>query len=428
MTSSEIELVLPEVDDSIPSLDSIPRFNLEGMDGFDGPPVFIGTLDDVCKIVEAHGINFYFVIGMEEYKNEKNVLATRPQIFKVMNSHAFHYVQPVQNAIKLDKIKPSVTLTLPLMPYELITKIEQFFRKVHDKLDTEATVILTYDNAFKNTGSPSDGWGVLIPKQENTAMACEYKPESIATLIPNNTTYVVGTVHSHPEMPAYASGTDHKDQSAEDGLHITIGWQPPGNHTEYHIGLAVGGEEWTLQPSQVFAPAPKPPEYEGIDAWMEEVTKKTVTLYSSGGSHFPSSGTSHYNTTGSTGPKEKLEPMFYPTDAPSLEDNYIIGVAPKDDTSVAAQCPFCEIIMTSTEHTIENHCVLCDQLVLPAAVSNIDEIAKLPKESDLKSIGTTPPKNVYIWTPKELTEEKKDRFDLIYTGKALEVVGEPPKA
>ena len=65
---------------------------------------------------------------------------------------------------------------------------------------------------------------------------------------------IVGSVHSHPGMPAYASGTDHADQADFDGVHITFGWQNNVNSgaTQYHIELQVSGESYTLKPEDVF--------------------------------------------------------------------------------------------------------------------------------------------------------------------------------
>jgi hypothetical protein len=98
-----------------------------------------------------------------------------------------------------------------------------------------------------------EGWGVLVPEQSNTAAHCKYDADSIALIKPEDV-LIVGSVHSHPEMSAYASGTDHADQADFDGLHITYGWQKSQNNgaTQYHLELQMAGTAYSLKPEDVF--------------------------------------------------------------------------------------------------------------------------------------------------------------------------------
>jgi hypothetical protein len=422
-----------------PSLEGIPSFNLEGAGGFEGPPVYIATQDDVQSKVEAHGINSYYVLGIEEYLDDKKVKRKRPAVFKVLKSDSFYYVQPVESAVALEKVVPKWELSLPKMPYELIKKIEQFFRSVFADIGTEATVILTYDFAFRNTENESQGWGVLIPKQQNTSHACKYDPSSIVNQIPNETTNIVGTVHSHPGMAAYASSTDHKDQSNEDGLHITIGWQSSNkNQTEYHIDLAINGAWRNLKPEQVFEERPDIPVDPVIEEWKKEVSKHasqakpfqgpSAPKSTGSGSTVTSSGIalpqSYYaKTTTSGGPKEKLDPTLYPVDGPvALESNVVIGLTDKDDANIAAVCPFCGIIITSTEHKVTNRCCCCGNYVAPGDFNTLEAMSNLGESSDLRGLGDKPSIDIYVWYKKG----DQTTWERLWQGVALEM-DEAPK-
>ena len=140
--------------------------------------------------------------------------------------------------------------------------------------------MLTYDMTM--TGS--EGWGILVPDQTNTSIHCNYDPHSIATIKPDNV-MIVGSVHSHPGMSAYASGTDHKDQADFDGIHITFGWQKSVNNgaTQYHIEMQMAGKAYTLQPDDVFEDyvVERSPDPEVV-GWTDKV-KKVLPPKSVGG-------------------------------------------------------------------------------------------------------------------------------------------------
>ena len=146
---------------------------------------------------------------------------------------------------------------------------------------------LTYN---MNATGP-EGWGVLVPDQTNTPAHCKYDADSIAELKPEDV-MIVGSVHSHPEMSAYASGTDHADQADFDGLHITYGWQKSQNNgaTQYHLELQMSGQNYILKPEDVFEDIAvlKDPDPDVVE-WSGKV-KKVHPPYSTG---VPSQTTQH---------------------------------------------------------------------------------------------------------------------------------------
>ena len=143
------------------------------------------------------------------------------------------------------------SFNLPKIPYKLVDKMDNFFRTVEKKFGTESIVLLIYNFDYKDSQDPELGWGIGIPDQKNTGTHCDYDSANVLAELPSNSR-VVGTVHSHPGMRAYASATDHNDQAGFDGVHITYGWSNTTNNaTEYHVELVRGNNFTRLDPEEV---------------------------------------------------------------------------------------------------------------------------------------------------------------------------------
>lgn len=260
----------------------------------DGLPMFLADLDDICDIVEGIGFNIYYLLANEEktitppapsynknttppagqtYAPPAPTIKKNSQIYKIVNNFIGRTVSIANPSFADDviSVEESAVYNMPLIPFVLIDKLDQFFRLVDAQHGTESIVMLTYDT---NKEGP-EGWGILVPDQKNTSTHCNYDPHSIAEVKPDNV-MIVGSVHSHPDMSAYASGTDHKDQADFDGLHITFGWQRTVNNgaTQYHIEMQMAGAAYTLKPEDVFEgyTLDKIPDPEVV-AWTDKVKK-----------------------------------------------------------------------------------------------------------------------------------------------------------
>lgn len=262
-----------------------------------GAPCFIANnydlVDDICEVIESFGFQIYYLITDKQtkktvqQKNEKNLLVPTeiyeyaPAILKVVNNFTGRAIMDSDEPFGNDfcPVEETAEYKMPAIPRVIIDKLDEFFRLVHSQHGTESIVILTFDT----TKEGSDGWGVLVPEQSNTSAHCKYDADSIAELKPDHV-MIVGSVHSHPEMPAYASGTDHADQADFDGLHITYGWQKSvnGGATQYHIELQIGGSAYKLNPEDVFEfyDTSKTPDPEVLE-WSTKV-KKAAPLYTGG--------------------------------------------------------------------------------------------------------------------------------------------------
>lgn len=261
---------------------------LDYVDMPNGLPLFLNadknTIDKAC----AMGFQIFYVLGIhrdviEVTKNYANAVPEykdgwpEPRIYKVVNNLVSRAILPVDNDTigGLEKVEPDAWFNLPLIPYDLMQKIDKFFRRIDELYRTESIIVFTYDVRFFGTENESDGWGLVVPKQTNTAAHCNYDPPSVYDELDDEEqefVRLVGTAHSHPGMGAFASGTDHGDQLGSDGIHITFGWGRSGP-TAYHIEMQVGPKSWELEEYMVLEASPVETD-EDIELWSENVTKE----------------------------------------------------------------------------------------------------------------------------------------------------------
>lgn len=106
-----------------------------------------------------------------------------------------------------------------LMPYQLWRQAVSFMVDAFDELKVETQVLF-----FKSETE----WKLFCPLQEATASTTELydcKENTMAfDLLASQGFEKVGSVHSHCNMSAFASGTDNADEKSScDGFHITVG-------------------------------------------------------------------------------------------------------------------------------------------------------------------------------------------------------------
>ena len=232
-----------------------------------GVPCFMANRDNIEEEIEFLGFNIYYLIcsvaedrkietkewiaGKQETKTTY-VTDLSTKIVKVVNNFVGRAVSEIdeEDLYDFDVVRETAQYNLPPIPHIIVQKLDEFFRLVDAQHGTESIVLLTFDPNFEGS---SEGWGVLVPDQVNTSVHCKYDADSIVDQKPEHV-LIVGSVHSHPNMAAYASGTDHADQADFDGIHITYGWQKSvnGGATQYHIELQMAGTAYTLKPEDVF--------------------------------------------------------------------------------------------------------------------------------------------------------------------------------
>lgn len=365
-------------------------------------------VDKAIDDIQSQGFPVFYIFGerktTNEYKDEKKITRKQtliaPRVYKVVKNLVGSAVTEVASgSIGLAEIEPSAFFSLPGIPWSLIQDIDDFFRKVDDKFDTEAIVLFTYDDRYKETDTPSDGWGVVIPDQTNTAGSCDYKPESIVDQLPDpgegyENIHVVGSAHSHPGMSAYCSGTDKADQASFDGIHITFGWKNGSRQTEFHIELQMGGAAYNLAEDYAFSGRPTFEENETIEGWVGHVKKKQAVTKSYGTSQ---PGTPYSGKT--TGKRYSHLPSDLPSPSGSVQ------VILKTKLSLAKEelkkCPVCNVHL-STHSKKALKCTSCQSYIMPSEVNTINELIEYRKENgvstrDLDLDDENAWKSVYLW-------------------------------
>jgi len=350
-----------------------------------GLPVFMANREDICEVVEYFGFNIYYLLGNVEktttttppsnttYKAANapapaavKVTTSNMQLFKVVNNFVGRTVTPSAESFdpQFIAVQEEATYNMPPIPHLLVDKLDQFFRLVDAQHGSESIVMLTYD--LEKEGS--EGWGILVPDQTNTSVHCNYDPNSIAEVKPDNV-MIVGSVHSHPGMSAYASGTDHKDQADFDGIHITFGWQKSVQNgaTQYYAEMQMSGQAYKLDIEDVFEDyvVEKAPDPEVV-AWTGKV-KKALPPSTVGGSLTPVNGTHQAGTqAGITDHRKKQALSFRCIPEFNLEDNAIIVAELDDEKNKLFTCPSCQTSLDEYD-IFDGSCCVCD---VPIAEKN----------------------------------------------------------
>lgn len=318
------------------------------------------SMNDILKDARESNLEFYYILGLNEPAGNDPAVMT---LFQVNDNFVARSFVPVNGSVlELAPVKNTALYKLAKLPWELIQKVETFFRKVDKDLGgSEAIVVLAFDDRH----DPHDpiGWRVIVPRQNNSAAHCNYDPTSVADFIDDDDyDYIrqVGTIHSHPGMSAFASHTDEKDQATFDGLHITIGWK--GNLTEFHAEIQAGGQNFEASPNLVIEiPEAEKKDYPEFDEWTTRVKKENPV-----GPKGMGSGATKTNWTSSSGPsfsnglQSGIEGIKVPGGCPSLTEYTVVTnfLNPSDKL-----CPVCKQEMPETAIDLRR-CRNCQTFVL----------------------------------------------------------------
>lgn len=377
-----------------------------------GVPCFMANRENIEEIIESLGFNIYYLICniAEDKKTETKTWVGGKQetttsvtttlntgIVKVVNNFVGRSVATVsdEDIYGFEPVRETATYNLPPIPRDIINKLDEFFRTVHHQHGTESIVILTFDPDKDD----SSGWGVLVPEQTNTSVHCKYEADSIVEQKPDHV-LIVGSVHSHPEMSAYASGTDHADQADFDGIHITYGWQKSVNNgaTQYHIELQMSGNHWTMKPEDVFEDFTfqKEPDPEVIE-WTKNVKK---VLPPQGGYHTPAPHqvTHHQPTQASQAhtPRGTIkgDPRYQEYPDPK-DPNPFLVIAEMDYTDdKKCECPSCGYGLAIAD-MLDDVCPVCDIMLCDIKASFSEVLSSASKYLRTRNMSTN--RNYYIW-------------------------------
>jgi len=145
--------------------------------------------------------------------------------------------------------EPFLLPRYPKIPQAMIERVVGFFDHVADLHGSEAVVLMVWNREtceIEIIAPPQlatinrNRWGDVF------AIGVEY---DAPPLEPHQV--LLGDIHSHVDMAAYASGVDRDDEKHRAGLHVVVGRlfrEPP----DIHIEAVVDGARFELEPSDVF--------------------------------------------------------------------------------------------------------------------------------------------------------------------------------
>jgi hypothetical protein len=167
--------------------------------------------------------------------------------------------------------KEELVINFPRLGHAAVEEVLAFFHEVNRRCGGEAVIIIFYAagrGEYRLVAPPqkipgrwhSDGrwWADYSVRYENVP-----RPEGFVRL---------GTIHSHADLPAFASGLDCEDERYEDGLHIVF-----GNFGSARISVAAafvaGGVRFDVSPADVLEGA-RVPERNARRDWMAQVVRE----------------------------------------------------------------------------------------------------------------------------------------------------------
>jgi hypothetical protein len=148
----------------------------------------------------------------------------------------FNTLNKVDSISILGECSTYATLNIAKISIRQFAQILSLFREVYKVYKAEANVILHYNKKRKR-------YRIDVPKQGVTGASVNY--------INGEDTYKdyirIGTIHSHANMSAFHSGTDHADEENWDGLHITLG-KMADEYFDISCSIMSGGERFMVNP------------------------------------------------------------------------------------------------------------------------------------------------------------------------------------
>lgn len=192
-------------------------------------------------------------------------------VFQVRETPLYRAVTRVEGAIPgLLPQTEHVQLRIPPLPRRRAQDVLAFFAEVYKRYRAEAVVIMFFraETREHRIGVPQQ----TIPGRWR--FDGRWRPDDaiIYGRVDRPAGFVrLGTIHSHGDLPAYASHTDCADEQYEDGLHIVFG--------DFHrpiisvaASFVANGVRFALSPDTVVEPCSVPPAAARAE-WMARVRR-----------------------------------------------------------------------------------------------------------------------------------------------------------
>jgi len=143
-----------------------------------------------------------------------------PLVHAQINSKISGFVPAIHTKLAEE---PKLSVNVGKITLTQWRSVVSFFNEINKKEKSEAQVRLFYSDEKQD-------WKIwAFPQKSNTGMTTSELPEDPEwneqwnSVTENGLYYQWGTIHSHCNAGAFASGTDKNDEANNPGLHITIG-------------------------------------------------------------------------------------------------------------------------------------------------------------------------------------------------------------
>jgi PRTRC genetic system protein A len=171
-------------------------------------------------------------------------LLTGSGLFLCRNHSFFRSCVPAPNwPSELASHKSSLELKFPRIPRVMIEEVVGFFDLVGERFGSEAAVLLVWDSEAGSLQAVVPDQRGLVGRTSNGhpyPISLEYN----TPLLPPHQ-ILLGDIHSHVRMPAFASAMDRDDELHRPGVHLVVGrlhLEPP----EFHCELTVDGHRFPI--------------------------------------------------------------------------------------------------------------------------------------------------------------------------------------
>ena len=121
----------------------------------------------------------------------------------------------------------------------------------------------------------TDDWYVDVSTQHGGAAAVQFEHKEA----PKGYMWI-GTIHTHPEMPAFWSNTDVRDQTMRGGLHIVFGLSKGKPSSELISLFGINAGQTRVEPADIYEEIlDYTQDYEPNDEWIKTIKEKqTMTV------------------------------------------------------------------------------------------------------------------------------------------------------
>lgn len=191
-------------------------------------------------------------------------------VFQVKDTEIFRAVTRVTRSVPgLYPSREKLQLRFPPLPAALIDPVLAFFLEVYERYEGEAIVLLYYR-------PESQEYRALVPPQHISGYRDAYgNPRAYLRLDYGSVARpkgfrAFGTVHSHADLSAYASGVDCDDERFGDGLHVVFGHFGTSALSRCAAFVA-SGRRFHVEPDHVL-PECVSPEGVAPEEWMQAVS------------------------------------------------------------------------------------------------------------------------------------------------------------